>query len=376
MRTLLLLSTITLATATNTGLGYLECASSIASTYHSTACTSTSNLDCFCNAPFNPSDLDQATLDSCATAGVRIHRQHPRLRLQQRRSPVSARKGSQPMMRVASDADTTNTDANANEAHADITVTMDTTTDGSTGENSSSNSTASVVVNKPANMDARINLNTPRAYAPDPTAESKVHMTDASNADVVYNVITETETECACKETKAPVPGAPDADTGVDATETVTSAGQDVPATEASTATATATVPAAVPATGTATATGTDTATKTETATATATGSTTPSAESEASATTSSPRLFTTSTATATSTVVASGTPGPLPSGVDPTRTETEDDGTFYDDASSPGTSQSGNGQGGELFEGAAGRSVPQAVGVVIAAGLVASWML
>ncbi|PYH93663.1 hypothetical protein BO71DRAFT_252250 [Aspergillus ellipticus CBS 707.79] len=384
MRTLILLSTITLATAANQGLGYLECASSIASTYHSTECTSASTLDCFCNAPFNPSNLDQDTMDRCESEGVPAA-SIPDYICNDTHEPVSVRKGSQPMMRVAGKGssqpmmrvtdNTANGTINGNATTISVTVTSN--KDSDDGENGSTSNTF-VNMKKNGKMDANMNANTPRAYAPDPTSvENKVHMTDASDADVVYNLVTETLTDCACKETKAPE--APDADIGVDvhATETdipSTVDGADVPMTGAVSGSATA--PATAPATGTPAATVTEVDGAT---TPTATELSTPSADADP--TSSSARLFTISTATATSTVVASGTPGPMPSGADPTRVDNEGESGEYTPSnghrpSSPGVSQSGNKQGNQLFEGAAGRSMPQCVGVIFAAGMVAAFMV
>ncbi|PYH42364.1 extracellular serine rich protein [Aspergillus saccharolyticus JOP 1030-1] len=103
MRTLLLLSTIPLATATastDQELGYLQCASAIAQTYHSPQCTSPSALDCFCNAPFDPAALDQGVLEDCQGEGVDIG-DIPRYICDDASVPVSPRKGSVPMVRLA-----------------------------------------------------------------------------------------------------------------------------------------------------------------------------------------------------------------------------------------------------------------------------------
>ncbi|RAH72832.1 extracellular serine rich protein [Aspergillus aculeatinus CBS 121060] len=111
---ILIFSTITLATATtNKDLGYLRCASSIARTYQTpqsqsqsqsqsqpeAQCTSPSALDCFCNAPFDPSALDQATLDECAGEGVEPEN-IPAYICDDANVPVSPRKGSVPMVRI------------------------------------------------------------------------------------------------------------------------------------------------------------------------------------------------------------------------------------------------------------------------------------
>ncbi|OJJ75937.1 hypothetical protein ASPBRDRAFT_26457 [Aspergillus brasiliensis CBS 101740] len=263
MHNLLLLSTLSLAAATSTttngDLGYLQCASSIAKTYPRNAgCTSPSALDCFCNAPFDPSSLDQDTLDNCASEGVSPSN-IPDYVCSDTDVPIDARKGSSPMMRVdttTSNASNTNGIGNGNK-NGNGNGNANGNGNGNKNGNSNSNGNG----NKPSPKHTITNqtqkdtkTDKKRAYAPDPNTDSEssldtdtdttqdsstsdsspdsekrieattetqtstkteeearqestsatitehhgVHMTDASNANVVYKFYTETVTDCAC----------------------------------------------------------------------------------------------------------------------------------------------------------------------------------
>ncbi|PYI02273.1 hypothetical protein BO78DRAFT_390437 [Aspergillus sclerotiicarbonarius CBS 121057] len=234
MQTLLLLSTISLAAATtNKGLGYLQCATSIARTYHNTECTSPSALDCFCNAPFNPDTLDQDTLDSCASEGV-APTSIPQYICSDTTVPVPARKGSTPMMRVASPNGASSNESVSSGSNPDSNSSSD--SDSNDKDKDKDKESATKKSNLRTAPDANImdmdademrdmdmDMVMKRAYAPSPDTDTTtedgteedtdtnapsttttppehhgVHMTDASNANVVYKLYTETRTDCAC----------------------------------------------------------------------------------------------------------------------------------------------------------------------------------
>ncbi|PWY80343.1 hypothetical protein BO94DRAFT_587798 [Aspergillus sclerotioniger CBS 115572] len=385
MHTLLFLSTISLAAATtNKGLGYLQCASSIARTYHNTECTSPSALDCFCNAPFNPDTLDQETLDNCASEGV-SPTSIPTYICSDTTVPVPARKGSTPMMRVAGPSNASTNDSLETSDKERSTADTYTT-------RKSNLRTAPVVNTNTANTDMNDvddmnmtaeemrNMDMRRAYAPDPDTEMdtdttnieentdtqeatdtnteptttiphhhNVHMTDASNANVVYKVFTETRTDCACD-----LPGysSPTAPVGVEGTNV------NVPATQTGATAATGASTGVVDGVMV-------TATATATATATDTGAATSSATDEAGGS-SSTGLFATlassSSSSAGSVAGTSSAVGAVPSGVDSLENGGEGDEDDY----------------GVMFTGGAGavggrRSV---VGMMVVAGLAWGWIL